>query len=808
MVRPVRQPRTRRPQVSAELSRPQNTAVARPVSLGPTIAPRTGFQELASALQDFAPTVGAFTAEAQARQAEADFATGKQARALLGDLPLNEEIRARLNGTQSAEYQIGFMRMHGQLQGHHASRKLASAYEAWADKDTGDINQFIMDFRQQNFADLDDEDFLAGFMPVMEKSIEALRVGHLKDHLTRLDEENHTSAFNLLLEDIQSSLDDQESLDQFFADISDRYESFDELFGLEKRDTDALVFEAVRLKAEENLDMSLFEFFDMKRPDGTPGLSSNPKWAEKIALAKEQTQRQIDAAESGIEKQVILDLMREGQALAEKGRLTKADENSLLERGLSVSQVLQLRSANASYATTISDAQKHIFWEEGKELAAAGSYTEERALEDIRRGLPVGQARSLRIASMEAAADVSERALIEVAIQNNNFEPFKPSKVQQVFDDMIMRGAQQFGAKDDVSNQQVLDFVISQGAERGLHFSPYKRLMDNATVSLQAAPQKFNDAFELYSRLQQVHPQYAASYVDEDTALAFDVYSRMLETGDTPANALENLALAIEGLPEAKTAFTGSALHKFNDAMHEALVEQGWFSGSARGDVPLLARTFVRDLAIGYAAMGHITTREATSAAVTRFLDTHTELSDGVWVKSTLVPPDWDADAMDWVLTKWLPNELEERGEPLADGYWLAQSHRTNRDGTLAIYEEGTNVIVGHVDLRELHATFLEEPMFCNSQSTDEKPMDYARADELRKQYRHDSMELWRITQWDKVTSGKLGITNQTPLSQEEREYFAQPDPPDDFLPLDNPETVDHFNTWWNENQEVTVFKP
>ena len=780
MPRQVSRRRTRRTQVNTDLTPVSASPVASPVSLGRPVAARNGFQELAGALSDFQPELEQFTEQKRKEQAEADFAAGQQARSILGELPLDEDIRKHLTANQSAEFQVGWMRMHGQRQGHHASRQLAEEYALWNDKDTGDVDQFIMDFRSRRFADLDDKDFLDGYLPVMEKTVENLRVGHLKDTLDRIEQEKDTTAFGLLKDDFDAAFEAGQPVPEFITDVHERAAELHEVIGLERSRVDDLVFEALRLAAEENLDMKYFEYFDAQRPDGTPGLSSNPKFAEKIANAKAKTQRLIDAENSEKDKLAIMGLIREGEELAEKGQLTAAYENSLLERGLSVSLVQALRNKNASFGASISDAQKHQLWEDGNELAQVGEYTELRALNDIARGLDASLVRSLRKASNAANLKATKSRAIELAIVEGRSHEFSDSEVQPVFDNMVTRTIDQLGG--DITHPQAMRYVIHVGKQRGLLYSPYKRMMDNATRALSANPKLFASAHELYSQLRGSDAPYAAEYVDDNTATAFGVYDTFVAIGaDDP---LQSLALAIEGLPDAKAAFGGRNMGQFNQALKNAVDGGIWDFTADR--IPLITRTTVRDLAIGYMAMGSLTLEEAITQSMNRYTNTHTELTDGVWVENSTIPTGWDNDAADWLLKEHVPALLKEQGVPLNDdGYWLAQSQRTKVDGTLAVYEEGSALVVDHVDLRQVFAAYKEV--------TGQQPMTSEEARGLQATHQQQVLEDWRFDLWS-----KLVVRNTTqPLSRiiEGDALDRLPiDPPGNFLPLDDVKTTELFN--------------
>lgn len=270
----------RTPVTTEVVSYPISTYVGSPVRIGPI--GKSNLQQLAESLSQVRPGLDQYLLSEEARRAAAGKAEGEKERLKLTDLSRKEidqlVKKGEISRFEDPYFQAGFMRMHGRLEAERFIREVSQTYETDFDQDTGDIDAFMAEHVTSTLAGADDQDFLRGFIPRVEEFHGKLKVAHLEDRV----------------EAVQSEMNNKVYQQFYYALTGDEpvtMEKWQEIYDIGKelkmeyRDLDALAFQAAEAASREG-DYHTFDILYQKKPDGTPGMAKNPKWADKIAQAR------------------------------------------------------------------------------------------------------------------------------------------------------------------------------------------------------------------------------------------------------------------------------------------------------------------------------------------------------------------------------------------------------------------------------------------------------------------------------------------------------------------------------------------
>lgn len=585
-------------------------------------SPRNGrLDQLVTALSAYEPMLrnAADDAAEQERTAAAKAATTGE--------PLAPEASPAFRST--------YMAVRGQSEALKAADELQSAYETEFDKDAGNIDEFLNTWVAKDIQGVDDKDFLNGYLPIIAQAKTKLR----QAYTTRAAEEVQRTAIedvhNLLVSEFTTAAKNGRALTM--EQLNARYEQGRSL-NLSNQDMNLVAVEAARLASLE-YGPSVFDIFDQKKPDGTPGLTKTKDWGLRIAAYRRQ------AAAIQREKQEKQDAVLKFQAF--RGARNKAEQGALgvneLE-GLLKASLISEGEAKGLYGLQVEAAQ---------------------------RNEAVGKMR----AAIQAS-DLTSLAALETS------RPDGASLVKQSFNRFADEALS--GAEDGPALANAASLISDRGAKLGQVYAPWKARLSKANP---ANPQFEQDAV-LYANLKAANPVYAGQYVDNEQALMFDTYWTMRNQGGASPDTARQVALQMaspEGREAAKQLREGGAGAKLRAKIKADLISSS-FSANAKNAG--YVQQAVTDLAVLNLVNGNSDIEDARQWALDRFQATHAKLKDR-WVFTGDLPPAADLpDAVDWYTA-----ERAKTRAAAADpnGYYIMPDRRTLTDGTWGVYAESND---------------------------------------------------------------------------------------------------------------------
>lgn len=170
---------------------------ARPVQLGVSAAPSGALGSpapydpsvaLASALSGLSPGLHAYVERRQKEDASEQIAQGERARAM------QEGPEAvAMTPEQDPHWQIGYMKMHGQMRGMQDSAGVREEFEQERQKPGFNFDGFIAQKRKDLLAGMNDKDALAGYLPQIQQTEAQLRSEFVKQTVDRVREERQNA---------------------------------------------------------------------------------------------------------------------------------------------------------------------------------------------------------------------------------------------------------------------------------------------------------------------------------------------------------------------------------------------------------------------------------------------------------------------------------------------------------------------------------------------------------------------------------------------------------------------------------------
>jgi len=585
--------------------------------------PRDGrLDQLVRALGAYEPALQ----NAVADEAEADTVAAAKA------VAAGEELQPEA----SPAFRSTYMSLRGQREGLRAADELTAAYETEFDKDAGNIDEFLNSWVAKDVQGAEDQDFLKGYLPVVEQAKTRLRTGHSVEAAQKVQQTAIEDVHGLLLEEFSAAAKNGRPLS--VEQLNARYEQGRAL-NLTNQDMNLVAVEAARLASIEH-GPAVFDVFDQPKPDGTPGLTKTKAWGMKIAAYREQA------------------------AAVQREKKEKQDA------------VLQFRAFRSAY--------------DKAEQGALGT----GELENLLKGnlISEGEAKSLYGLQTESAKRIQTTTQMQAAIRASDLaslaqlEASRPDGASlaktgfQKFADEALAGA----ADDSEQAAMAAAMIADRGAKLGQTYAPWKARLGKSNP---ASPQFEQDAI-LYANLKAANPVYAGQYVDNEQALLFDTYWTMRNAGGADPQTARQVALQMaspEGRESAKQLREGGSGAKMRAKIKADLVSNTFAANTKNAGYVQQA---VTDLALLNLSMGNSDFDAARSWAMERFKATHTKLKDR-WVHTGDLPmlaglP----DATDW----YTAERAKQRGEA-ADpkGYYIMPDRRTLADGTWGVYGESND---------------------------------------------------------------------------------------------------------------------
>lgn len=282
---------TRRLAAEADAADVSLSPQAAPVDL--RVTPRdSSLMRLAKSLESVNSNLQPFIKAREKEAQEREFFEGMSSRAKMGQVDENAQVEGH-NAQDGYWRQKGYLKMSGQLQGFKDAAKmeqLVSSYDL-AGMSAEELEGRLQGMTQEFTYGLDEPDFMEGYMDKVESFKNQVRMKHGEAHgQAQVDTIRNATFGNMQ----QALLDMRGMPAEARATIINQHRAEARAMGIPWQDLDELEFQATVYGAFSTNDASLFESLYQNRPDGTPALARNPKFAAKVLSAQEQLQNKLE----------------------------------------------------------------------------------------------------------------------------------------------------------------------------------------------------------------------------------------------------------------------------------------------------------------------------------------------------------------------------------------------------------------------------------------------------------------------------------------------------------------------------------
>jgi hypothetical protein len=573
------------------------------------------------------------------------FSAGEEA---MRNLSVEEAAALVKSGELQAQsnpyYTKGAMSLYGDMKGREASRGLVAEYEQSFNRDTDNIDEFISNFVGKDTAGSQDDDYLAGYQPQMDRAVNSLRDRYSKEQTEAVKEGVRRSAYERSLEYFQS--DEPPTV----ADLAALSADLTDFFGYSKKEAELLNYEAA-VQASLSGRPEVFAPFYEKRNDGSPGLASTPEYGPKIELARQAAERKKASNVAKADQNAKFEALLYLEDKLSKGELTDVELKGYVEGG----------SISADKAISLSERQQKVL------------------------------------------ADLKEQAEMKVALlKGSGIDKADSPVLKKVFNDLSDDLMQEAG--DDPSSKSVaMSKVISIGKQNGQQYAVWKNQFDNVTPEF---PDQFKKSANLYRTLKENNASYAGKYVSDDQALVFDTYlDAMRQEGADEGQAL-SVAQAMstpEAIQEAKAFMNGRASYELYEKVNSALVTGGMFGDDVKNDTFIKSR--VKQLAVARLVRGGGSVDTAVQYAIDRVESNYRNLNGRMIFVGN--DPSYDYEEFEEDANSALEDYVsflgEEGNPPEPEGYYLKRDPRSLKDGTFVIMSESDDFPTGkRVDMKKV----------------------------------------------------------------------------------------------------------
>jgi len=281
MPRFVTRRRATRAPVDDTLPVARTSAVARPVDLGPAVAPRNGFQDLAGALVPFnrqlAGHIEDQNKEEQARQEAAGRVSAIRGEALTQDA----------NPWFASEY----LKATGELASRRYHTNLVQMWESFdvsahADPEVA-LEAQLQRMRQAMGGDLDDPNYAEGFFPGMEQAEADIRKRFRDEMVDDLDRRRRTEAIEWTTNEVGIGGISSDNFTAYREAIRTRY-------GLSRDEANQALVTAIRGITQQTGDVDLWDFaYEPLRGESGIRLISNPALRDQIINATREAENRF-----------------------------------------------------------------------------------------------------------------------------------------------------------------------------------------------------------------------------------------------------------------------------------------------------------------------------------------------------------------------------------------------------------------------------------------------------------------------------------------------------------------------------------
>lgn len=640
---------TRRRSVGVQnVAPPSELAAGRAVTVSPSYTPETPapdqFQQLAGILSQFEPTLSQYVSDQAAEKRKTDRAQGAADRMKQGDQP---DVAATLRPEQTNSYQTGYMQMHGELAAKRRARELEQAYLT-GDRDAVDVDGLIRGAVDEDLQGLDDKDFLAGYMPEMDRFSATLRDTHNKYQTEQLQAKTQSGLMERLMGEFEGLAKNPKAKPEDFLSAYRTNKQFGrDTFQFDYPRLDALSLEAASSVALRMGRPDLLDIFKQKNPDGTPGMYYNPKYTEAIDRAQRAAKAAQEQMTVKATEEAQYELFKRIEADIEAGTYS----GKKYQPFLSGQHPLLSAEKLASYDQQFKVVQQY-----------------KRSVADATTAI--------------SSANPGSLALLQAVDPN-----FKKARDEAV-DQMVAR-AQQEGP-------EAIERVYRTLAQTKQEIPHLKNLL---AVASPTNPEAFAQAATAYESLKQHDAAWAAQHVDDAQALQFDMYFRMRGAGSSHEAAIQAL----------REVGTGQELRDVSSRFRSAWARE--LKNSAMSDAGDWKNTdyvadWIEQTAETRLALGGIDDAGAVDYAVELFEARHQDVGGHAVYNGGTRLSEADVDSMHWFIDN-VNQSLTAKKNPYVNkdqGVWLEASPL--HPGVYFVRYERTGQAFDTVTLDEIRERF------------------------------------------------------------------------------------------------------
>ncbi len=566
---------TRRLPAEADAADVSLAPQARPVDL--YVTPKdTNLVKLAKSLESINTNLQPFIKAREKEAQEREVMEGMAARSRMGQTDEATQVRGH-NSQEGYWRQKGYMAMSGQLQAFKDISKMEQMVNQYdlAGMSSEELEGRLQGMTQQFTYGADEPDFLEGYLDKVEAFKNQVRRKHGEAHGEAQRETIRQATFG----NIQQTLGETADADPWErADAINALREQGRFMGLSYQELDELEYRAVLFRADQMNDPKAFETFYVPRPDGTPGLISNPKYANHILNAEEQLKNKLERVtaetKAAIQFQTIEGFRRNLLAAKQTGTGLNVAE---LETEL-VGKIAKEQITGGAANQIMDEAYRHNM--ELEEMS--GLKVRLANFEQIPRDKEGKKAWDAHLRTLDPIGQLS-------AIVKMNWLP----------DDMVAN----------------FNNVIGMTTDKDGNLPPS---LDNAIKSVSHILSMDGGEQVLRGALNSV-----ASGMLIDAAEQYNGSGGQM----TPAQAWA-VAQAYND-PKAKEAAKGIDWKTVNDLLDSADKSSSWIGGDPITDP--VARVYIKkDIEASYVKSGNL--EKSVEWATKRFMSTHQKGAGGVWI--------------------------------------------------------------------------------------------------------------------------------------------------------------------------------
>lgn len=256
----------------------------------------TGTMRLAKSLATVNDRLQPFIAAKEAEAAQIETMQGAMARAQLGATGNQEDVAKGLDAQIGYYRQQGYLGMAGQLQAFHDINRMQAQL---SQADLGavsaqDLESMLQGMTDQATVGADNPEFLQGYMGKVESFKQQARQEHAKAQAAQVENTVTNATFANMVQVLDQTRG--QGPETTAAALNAMRQQQKALGFLSYQQLDAMEYNAALYLAKQRMDPTVLDVLSQPRPDGTPGLDRNPKYALDIASARKQITNEADRA--------------------------------------------------------------------------------------------------------------------------------------------------------------------------------------------------------------------------------------------------------------------------------------------------------------------------------------------------------------------------------------------------------------------------------------------------------------------------------------------------------------------------------